>query len=41
MTLKKDESQRGYKGLHVEGSRKGKVHQLFDKQGPEAAWTLA
>ena len=29
----------GYKG-HVEGSRKGKVHELFDKQGPEAAWTL-
>jgi hypothetical protein len=25
---------------HVEGSRKGKVHALYDKQGPEAAWTL-
>src|ERR1700730_12945265 len=29
----------GYRG-HIEGSRKGKVHELFDKQGPEAAWTL-
>ena len=25
---------------HREGSRKGKVHELYDKQGPEAAWTL-
>jgi hypothetical protein len=25
---------------HVEGSRKSKVHQLFDEQGPEAAWVL-
>ena len=25
---------------HKEGSRKGKVHQLFDAQGPEAAWVL-
>jgi hypothetical protein len=30
----------GYKGEHVEGSRKGKVHELFDEQGPEVAWTL-
>src|SRR5262245_4949184 len=30
----------GYKNQHVEGSRKGKVHELFDKEGPEAAWTL-
>ena len=28
---------KGYKA-HVEGSRKGKVHELFDKQGDEAAW---
>jgi hypothetical protein len=32
--------QGGYKGEHVEGSRKGKVHELFDQQGAEAAWTL-
>ena len=25
---------------HQEGSRKSKVHQLFDKQGAEAAWVL-
>ncbi len=29
----------GYKG-HLVGRRKGKVHELFDKQGAEAAWTL-
>jgi hypothetical protein len=29
----------GYKA-HVEGSRKGKVHELFDKQGDQAAWVL-
>src|SRR5262245_53852801 len=29
----------GYKG-HSAGSRKGKVHELFDRQGPEHAWTL-
>jgi hypothetical protein len=27
-------------GSHKEGSRKGKVHQLFDEQGAEAAWVL-
>jgi hypothetical protein len=27
-------------GSHNEGSRKGKVHQLFDEQGAEAAWVL-
>ena len=27
-------------GTHNEGSRKGKVHELFDKEGPEAAWVL-
>jgi hypothetical protein len=27
-------------GGHKEGSRKGKVHELFDKEGPEAAWSL-
>jgi hypothetical protein len=27
-------------GVHKEGSRKGKVHQLFDEQGAEAAWVL-
>lgn len=25
---------------HIPGRRKGKVHELFDKEGPEAAWTL-
>src|SRR5687768_6993148 len=25
---------------HAAGSRKGKVHELYDKQGAEAAWTL-
>lgn len=25
---------------HKEGSRKGKVHQLFNEQGAEAAWVL-
>ena len=29
----------GY-GVHKEGSRKGKVHELFNKEGPEAAWVL-
>ena len=28
-----------YKGQQ-EGSRKAKVHELFDKQGDTAAWTL-
>jgi hypothetical protein len=32
--------QGGYRGQHVEGSREGKVHELFNKQGAEAAWTL-
>jgi hypothetical protein len=27
-------------GGHKEGSRKGKVHELFDKDGAEAAWVL-
>ena len=27
-------------GTHNEGSRKGKVHELFDKEGAEAAWVL-
>ena len=39
-TPKPAEQEQGYKGEHVEGSRKGKVHELFDEQGPEAAWTL-
>ena len=30
---------KGYKG-HIAGSRKGKVHALFDKEGADAAWTL-
>jgi hypothetical protein len=32
----------GY-GSHKDGSRKGKVHQLFDKEGPEAvrSWFAA
>ena len=25
---------------HKEGSRKGRVHALFDKEGQDAAWTL-
>lgn len=25
---------------HMEGSRKGKVHKLYDEQGSDAAWTL-
>jgi hypothetical protein len=28
------------RSVHKEGSRKGKVHQLFDEQGSEAAWVL-
>jgi hypothetical protein len=32
-------SEQGY-DVHKEGSRKGKVHQLFNKEGPEAAWVL-
>jgi hypothetical protein len=31
--------EQGYRS-HKEGSRKGKVHQLFDAQGAEAAWVL-
>jgi hypothetical protein len=31
--------EKGYK-QHIPGRRKGKVHELFDKEGPEAAWTL-
>jgi hypothetical protein len=31
--------EQGYK-QHIPGRRKGKVHELFDKEGPEAAWTL-
>jgi hypothetical protein len=27
-------------GSHKEGSRKSKVHQLFDKEGAESAWVL-
>jgi hypothetical protein len=27
-------------GVHKEGSRKGKVHLLFNEQGAEAAWVL-
>jgi hypothetical protein len=36
---KASKEKQGY-GSHLEGSRKGKVHELFDKQGAEAAWTL-
>jgi hypothetical protein len=31
--------EQGY-GSHKEGSRKSKVHQLFDKEGPGAGWIL-
>ena len=30
---------KGYKD-HIEGSRKGKVHELYDSQGSDGAWTL-
>jgi hypothetical protein len=39
MTDSKANEKAGYKN-HVEGSRKGKVHELYDKQGADAAWTL-
>jgi hypothetical protein len=29
----------GYAGLHKTGSRKGTIHQLWDTQGAEVAWT--
>jgi hypothetical protein len=32
-------SERGHGG-HKEGSRKSKVHELFNNEGPEAAWVL-
>lgn len=35
----KNVQTKGYK-QHLPGRRKGKVHQLFDKEGAEAAWTL-
>ena len=28
----------GY-GVHKEGSRKGTIHELFDKEGQDVAWT--
>ena len=31
--------EKGYRD-HLAGSRKGKVHELHDKQGAEAAWVL-
>ena len=33
------DGQAGYKG-HIEGSRKSKVHQLYDEGGAEQAWGL-
>jgi hypothetical protein len=35
----KAEPEAGYAG-HKLGSRKGKVHEAFDQQGAEVAWTL-
>lgn len=31
----------GYRGLHRAGSRKGEVHAIFDRDGPDAARRLA
>lgn len=36
---KADKASAGYEG-HDAGSRKGKVHRLYDTKGPEHAWTL-
>ena len=36
---KKPAPAKGYRD-HLAGSRKGKVHELHDKQGTEAAWVL-
>jgi hypothetical protein len=36
---KKPTPEKGYRD-HLAGSRKGKVHELHDKQGAEAAWVL-
>ena len=30
----------GYKGEHLEGSRKSKIHEAYDKHNAETAWTL-
>lgn len=30
--------EKGYKS-HNKGSRKGRIHELFDKQGADTAWT--
>jgi hypothetical protein len=38
MTDSKKDEKAGYKG-HKVGSRKGVVHQLYDEQGAEVAWT--
>jgi hypothetical protein len=35
---KKDEKKTGYKN-HMAGSRKGTIHQLYDEEGVEVAWT--
>ena len=40
MTVEANSKTAATRRNHVEGSRKGKVHDLFDQQGPEAAWTL-
>jgi hypothetical protein len=34
---KSKEELTGYKG-HKPGSRKGTIHELFDKEGPDTAW---
>jgi len=39
MTKTKTKAKTGYRN-HEAGSRKGRVHELFDKSGPDAAWTL-
>jgi hypothetical protein len=35
---KKKDEKTGYKN-HMAGSRKGVIHELFDKEGMEVAWT--
>jgi hypothetical protein len=32
------QEDKGYKG-HKVGSRKGQLHELYDKEGPEVTWT--
>jgi hypothetical protein len=36
--VKMSDTKEGYKG-HQAGSRKGRIHQLFDEEGADVAWT--